>query len=157
YDHVSVLVDGSLLGAYAAGTMQAAVAGNLTSTWTLRETDLAGNESGETKLKPVPPIVGLSPEDAAATLEGAGFHAGDVSDGGSGPAGTVTGPAGLVLAEEGATIDLTVGGGSGAPGTKFVFSVVSTPNLKAPKQRTIGARVKLTRAARVTAVLYTRG
>ena len=155
YDNVSVRADGSLLGAYAAGTTEATVAASASSAFTLRETDLTGNESSEIKLVPVPPIVGLSPEDAAASLEAAGLHAGNTIGGGSGPAGTVTGPAGLLLAEEGATIDLTLAGGSGGPGTKFVFGVVSTPKLKMPRQRTIGARVKLTRAARVTAVLYT--
>jgi hypothetical protein len=63
-----------------------------------------------------------------------------------------------VLAEEGATIDLTVadgsGGGPGGPGSKLAFSVVSTPKAKTT-QRSLGARIRLTRAARVTAVLYT--
>jgi hypothetical protein len=103
----------------------------------------------------VPPLVGLSPEDAAAALEAAGFHAGDITTGGEGPAGTVSGPANLVLAEEGATIDLTVADGTGGgPSTKLVFSVVSTPKAKTT-QRTLGARIRLTRAARVTAILYT--
>jgi hypothetical protein len=155
YDHVSAFLDGSPLGSWAAGTTEAAVAGSLSAAWTLRETDLAGNESAETKLKPVPPIVGLSPEDAAATLEGAGFHAGTVTEGGVGPVGTVTGPAGLVLAEEGATIDLTVASGNAGSSTKFAFGIVSAPRAKVT-QPTLGARVKLTRAARVTGVLYGR-
>jgi hypothetical protein len=151
---VSVLVDGSVAGAYAAGTNEGTVAGDLSRTFTLNETDLAGNVSNDTKLAPVPPLIGLSPEDAAAALEAAGFHAGDVTTGGEGPAGTVSGPANLVLAEEGATIDLTVADGTGGPTTKLVFSVVSTPKAKTT-QRTLGARIRLTRAARVTAVLYT--
>ncbi len=153
YDKVSVSVDGSIAGAYPAGTTEGTVAGDLTRTFTLRETDLAGNESTETRLAPVPPIVGLSPEDAAAALEAAGFHAGSVT----GSSGTVSGPAGLVLAEEGATIDLTVGDGTGegdgGQGTKLAFFVVSTPKAKTT-QRALGARIRLTRASRVTAVLY---
>jgi hypothetical protein len=153
YDYVSLLVDGSSVGAVGAGTTEAQISGSPATVLTLRETDLAGNESVETKLRPVPPLVGLSPEDAAATLEAAGFHAGQTSGSCSGP---VTGPVGLVLAEEGATIDLTVCGAGGGtdPEAKLAFAVVSTPHLKRPKQGTIGARVKLTRAARITAVLY---
>jgi hypothetical protein len=153
YDHVSVLVDGNVADTYATGVTEADIAADASRSFSLRETDLAGNESGEAKLDRVPPIVGLSPEDAAAALEAAGFHAGATTEGGSGPAGTVSGPAGLVLAEHGATIDLTVAGGTSGPAAKLVFGVVSAPTAKVT-QPTIAARVKLTRAARLTAVLY---
>src|SRR5207253_1328515 len=74
---------------------------------------LAGTESElARRLVPVPSLMGKTPVQAAALLAPRGLTVGAVTTGGTGPAGTVTGPAGLVFAEQGSAIDLTVSSGS---------------------------------------------
>jgi hypothetical protein len=59
-----------------------------------------------------------------------------------------------VLAQPGATIDLTVAPGTKGA-TKFLFGVVSAKKFKPTQaRRTIAARIVVTRAAQVAAVLY---
>jgi hypothetical protein len=120
----------------------------------LKETDLAGNESSLTRpLRPVPSLVGKTPDEAAALLAALGFQIGSTTTGGTGPAGTITGPAGLVLAEAGSTIDVTVSAGSGS--TRLALKVTTAARVKpAVRKKSIAARVSVTRAARVTAELY---
>jgi hypothetical protein len=119
----------------------------------LKETDLAGNESALTPpLRPVPSLIGKTPDQAAALLESFGFKLGTTTTGGSGPAGTVTGPVGLVLAEEGATIDVTISGRGVL--TTLALKVITAPKLKPAVRKSIAARVSVTRAALITAQLY---
>jgi hypothetical protein len=119
----------------------------------LQETDLAGNESELTRpLVPVPSLIGKTPDQAAALLTPLGFTVGTVTTGGTGSAGTITGPVGLVLAEQGSAIDVTVAAGGAL--TRLVFKVVTAPRFKPAARRSIAARVSLTRAARVTAQLF---
>jgi hypothetical protein len=87
--------------------------------------------------------------DAAVdALVAAGFTVGDISEGGTGAPGTVTGPKNLALAEPGEAINIVAAPGAGA--TKFVFMVVGTKTAR----RTIGARVSVSRAATVATTLY---
>jgi hypothetical protein len=156
YDFVTVFSDSTDAGHYGIDYTTASIDG-----WTvgdprvfrLRETDLAGNESDLTRpLVPVPSLIGKTPDQAAALLTPLGFTVGTLTTGGTGPAGTITGPAGLVLAEQGSAIDLTV-----APGgtlTRLVFKVVTAPKVRPAARTRIAARVSLTRAARVTAELF---
>ena len=119
----------------------------------LKETDLAGNESPLTPaLLPVPSLIGKTPDQAAALLTDLGFKVGTITIGGTGPAGTITGPVGVALAEEGSVIDLTVSPGGGL--TRFVLKVTTAPRVKPAVRKNVAARVSLTRAARVTAELY---
>jgi len=119
----------------------------------LRETDLAGNESELTRpLVPVPSLIGKTPDQAAALLAPLGLTVGALTTGGTGPAGTVTGPVGLVLAEQGSAIDLTVA--SGGALTRLVFKVVTAPKFKPATRPRIAARISVTRVARVTAELF---
>jgi hypothetical protein len=101
---------------------------------------------------PVPSLVGKTPDQAAALLAPLGLTVGNVTTGGTGPAGTITGPAGLVLAEQGSAIDLTVASGSAL--TRLVLKVVTAPKFKPTARPRIAARVSVTRAARVTAELF---
>ncbi|TML88547.1 MAG: hypothetical protein E6G09_01940, partial [Actinobacteria bacterium] len=119
----------------------------------LKETDLAGNESTLTPaLRPVPSLIGKTPDQVAALLAQLGLEVGTITIGGTGPAGTITGPAGLVLAQEGSAIDLTVAPGGGL--TRLVLKVTTAPRAKPAVRKSIAARVSLTRASRVTAELF---
>jgi hypothetical protein len=100
----------------------------------------------------VPSLIGKTPDQIAALLAPLGLSVGSITYGGTGPAGTVTGPANLVLAEEGGSIDLIVS--QGGAGTRLAFKVVTAPRIKPAKRRSIGARVMVTRASRVTAQLF---
>jgi hypothetical protein len=157
YDYVTLYSDTTDIGHYGVDYTAAAV-GNWSTgdprVFRLKETDLAGNESVLTPpLRPVPSLVGLTPDQAESALNAHGFTLGTITPGGEGQAGTITGPAGLVLAEEGSAIDVTVVPG-GAGLTRFVFKVHTAPKFKPATRRTIAARISVTRAARVTAELY---
>src|SRR5204862_300956 len=91
-------------------------------------------------------------DQAAALLTPLGLKLGTLTTDGTGPAGTITGPAGLVLAEQGSTIDVTVAPGGAL--TRLVFKVVTAPKFKPSARPRIAARVSVTRAARVTAELF---
>jgi hypothetical protein len=156
YDYVTVFSGSTDVGHYGVDYTAAGI-----GSWSpgdprifrLQETDLAGNQSPLTPpLRPVPPLVGLTLDQAEAALTARGFSVGTVTVDGVGRPGTVTGPAGLVLAEEGATIDLTVAPGGGL--TSLVFKVHTAPKFTPSARQKIAARLSLTRAAQVTAELF---
>jgi hypothetical protein len=156
YDFVTVYSDATDIGHfnvdYTAAGIGAWSPGD-PRVFRLKETDLAGNESALTRpLLPVPSLVGKTPDEAAAALTARGFTVGTLTPGGTGAAGTVTGPVGLVLAEEGSAIDLTVAPGGSL--TRLVLRVHTAPKFKPSVRKKIAARVSLTRAARVTAQLF---
>jgi hypothetical protein len=156
YDFVTVFSDSTDTGHYGVDYTTASI-----GSWSvgdprifrLKETDLAGNESQLTRpLRPVPSLIGKTPDQVAALLAPLGLSVGSITYGGTGPAGTVTGPANLVLAEEGGSIDLIVS--QGGAGTRLAFKVVTAPKIKPAKRRSIGARVTVTRGSRLTAELF---
>jgi hypothetical protein len=156
YDFVTLFSDATDTGHFGVDYTAASVGGWSVGdprVFRLKETDLAGNESPLTQaLRPVPSLIGKTPDQATALLAPLGFKLGTITTGGTGPAGTITGPAGLVLAEEGATIDVTVAAGGSL--TKLAFKVITAPKLRPAVRKSIAARVSVTRAARVTAELY---
>jgi hypothetical protein len=156
YDYVTLFAGSSDTGHFGPDYTAATVAG-----WTpgdprifrLQENDLAGNQSGLTPpLAQVPSLAGLTLDQAQAALAARGLSIGSVTVGGTGKAGTITGPEGLVLAPQGAAIDVTVAPGGAA--TSLVFKVVTAPRFKPAKRKLFAARVLLTRSASVTAQLY---
>ena len=156
YDFVSVLANGSNVGQFGPDTTSADL-GSLdqNASIVLRETDLSGNTSADTTLRAVPPLAGRPLTDVESALVSAGFRIGDIVEGSTGTTGTVTEPSNLLLAAAGDAIDLTVAPGTIAANTKFVFSVVSAKKFKpAPKRHALAARILLTRAARVNAILF---
>jgi hypothetical protein len=156
YDFVTLFSGSSDSGHYGPDYTAATVAGwkpGDSRIFRLQETDLAGNQSDLTApLAPVPSLVGLTPDEAEAALTRAGFTIGSLTVGGAGAPGTVTGPEGLVLAPQGAAIDLTVSPGGAS--TSLVFKVVTAPRYKPAPRKRLAARVTITRAARVTAQLF---
>jgi len=121
----------------------------------LRETDLSGNTSTDTKLRAVPQLAGRPLEDVQSALTAAGFRTGELVEGTTGTPGTVTGPMNLALASAGDAIDLTVAPGTIAAHTKFLFGVVSAKKFKPTrKRRMLAARLLLTRSAHVGAMLF---
>jgi hypothetical protein len=156
---------------YENGTATQSLGGGQTSTtagaydpadtraFTLAESDAAGNVSPQTRpLRVVPTLVGLSTADARAALEARGFAVGKLNQVTSKSApGTVVGPADLVLAEEGATIDLDVAGDGSGSAAKLVFSVVGTKRFSWTQRTYIGARIKTSRASSVTVTLLNGG
>jgi hypothetical protein len=156
YDHVTVFSGSTDIGHYGVDYAAASIgpwsAGD-PRVFRLKETDLAGNESTLTApLRPVPSLVGLTLDQAEAALTSHGFKLGTVSVGDTGRPGTVTGPVGLALAEDGAAIDLTVAPGGAL--TRFVFRVHTAPKFKPSARKRLAARITVTRAARVNAELY---
>jgi hypothetical protein len=103
-------------------------------------------------LRPVPSLIGKTPDQAAALLAPLGLKLGTNTIGGTGPAGTITGPSGLVLAQEGTAIDVTVAPSAGL--ARFVLKVTTAPTIKPAARKNIAARISLTRAAGVTAELF---
>ncbi|TML19511.1 MAG: hypothetical protein E6G32_12085 [Actinobacteria bacterium] len=157
YDYVRVLANGAVVGDFGVDRTSGD-AGPWTAhdsrSFTLRETDVAGNNSQMTDpLRRVPPLVGKTLDGVQSALSAAGLKLGQVSQGGVGRPGTVTAPTNFVLAEQGTAIDVTVApGGTGF--TKLVFQVVSPRKFKPAQKKTLAARIVLTRKAHVTAVLY---
>ncbi|HEY3017207.1 MAG TPA: Ig-like domain-containing protein, partial [Gaiellaceae bacterium] len=156
YDYVTVFADSTDAGHYGVDYTAATVAGwkpGDPRVFRLKETDLAGNVSELSRpLLPVPSLVGMTPDQAEAALKARGFTVGDLIVGGTGKPGTVTGPEGLVLAEQGSAIDLTVAPGGAS--TSLVLKVITAPKFKPAANTKIAARLSVTRAARVTAQLY---
>jgi hypothetical protein len=156
YDFVTVFSDSTDAGHFGVDVTAASVGAwsvGDSRIFRLKETDLAGNESSLTQpLRPVPSLIGKTPDQVAALLAQVGLKVGTITTGGTGPAGTITGPSGLALAEQGSAIDLTVSPGSGL--TRFVLKVTTAPRVKPAVRKNIGARVSVTRAARVTAELF---
>jgi hypothetical protein len=155
YDYVTLFVGSADAGHYGVDHDEALVgpwsAGD-PRVFRLKETDLAGNESPLTlPLRPVPSLVGKTIDQVTMLLTERGFTVGQLIPSGSGPAGMVTGPAGLVLAGEGSAIDLTVT--LGTTGSKFAFRVVTAPRFKPTPRKKLAARISLTHAARVTTEL----
>jgi hypothetical protein len=156
YDFVTVFSDSTDAGHFGVDFTAASIgpwsAGD-PRIFRLKETDLAGNESSLTQpLRPVPSLIGKTPDQAAALLAPLGLKVGTTTTGGTGPAGTITGPAGLALAEAGSAIDVTVSPGAGF--TQLLLKVTTAPRVKPAVRNKIAARVSLTRAARVTAELF---
>jgi hypothetical protein len=153
YDYVTVFADSTDTGHYGPDSTAATLAGWQpadTRIVRLQETDLAGNQSALTQpLQDVPSLVGLTLDQAKAALAARGLSIGSVTVGGAGKPGTITGPAGLALAPQGAAIDVTVAAGSAS----LVFKVVTAPKFKPARKKTLAARVVLTRSAQVTARL----
>jgi len=156
YDFVTLFSDSTDAGHFGVDFTTASV-----GAWTvgdprifrLKETDLAGNESSLTPvLRTVPSLIGKTPDQAASLLAPLGLKLGTTTIGGTGAAGTITGPAGLVLAEEGTAIDVTVSPAGGF--TRLVMKVTTAPRVKPAVRKKIAARVSLTRASRVTAELF---
>jgi hypothetical protein len=157
YDFVTLFSDSTDAGHFGVDTTAAGIGAWSPSDpriFRLKETDLAGNESSLTSpLRAVPSLVGKTPDQAAALLAPLGLKIGTVTTGGAGPAGSITGPAGLALVEAGASIDVTISPGSGS--TRLVLKVTTAAKVKpAVRKKSIGARVSLTRASRVTAELF---
>jgi hypothetical protein len=156
YDFVTVFSDSTDAGHFGVDYTAAGVGAwspGDSRIFRLKETDLAGNESSLTQaLLPVPSLIGKTPDQAAALLAQLGLKVGTITTGGTGPAGTITGPAGLALAEEGSAIDLTVSPGGAF--TRLVLKVTTAPRVKPAVRKKIAARVSLTRASRVTAELF---
>jgi hypothetical protein len=156
YDYVSVFVNGSPAGQFSPDTTTADL-GPLdpNASIRLRETDLSGNTSVDTKLRAVPQLAGRQLDDVETALAAAGFRTGDLTEGTTGTVGTVTGPQNLAFAGEGDAIDLTVAPGTIAAYTKFLFGVVSAKKVAlTAKHRALAVRILLTRTARVNGVLF---
>ena len=156
YDYVRVLANGAGVGDFGVDRTSGDLGPWTTRdsrTFTLRETDGAGNTSSATdSLHRVPPLVGKTLDAAQSALSAAGLKLGHVTQGGVGRPGTITAPTNLVLAQPGTAVDVTVApGGTGF--TKLVFRVVATKQFKPARNRTLAARVVLTRKARVSATL----
>src|SRR5689334_680086 len=119
YDYVRVLANGVGVGDFGADRTSGDVGPWTTGdsrTFTLNETDIAGNTSPTAPaLKRVPALVGKTLDAAQSALEAAGLRLGQVTQGGVGKPGTVTGPTNLVLAAPGAAVDVTVAPGSTDP------------------------------------------
>jgi hypothetical protein len=156
YDFVTLFSGSTDSGHYGPDYTAATGAGwtpGDTRIFRLQETDLAGNQSDLTApLVLVPSLIGMTPDQAEAALAASGLSIGSLTVGGTGKSGTITGPEGLVLAGQGAAIDLTVAPGGAS--TSLVFKVVTAPKFKPAARKKIAARVTITRAARVTAQLF---
>ncbi len=157
YDFVTVFSNSTDAGHYGVDYTAANIGSWSTGDpriFRLKETDLAGNESSLTEpLRPVPSLIGKTPDQAAALLAPLGLKIGTTTTGGTGPAGTITGPTGLVLVEAGSSIDVTVAPGSGS--TRLVLKVTTAPRVKpAVLKKKIAARISVTRASGVTAELF---
>jgi hypothetical protein len=137
------------LGAFSA---------NDTRRFTLVQLDAAGNRSGHTQaLRAIPQVFGRGLEDAAVLLATAGFSVGTVREETNAlhAPGTVIGPSKVRLAVASTPIDLVVARAPGtAPQTRLVFSVTGAKKLALGAPTTIGMRIKVSRPAAVTAVLF---
>ncbi len=136
------------LGAFAADD---------TREFTFVQLDAAGNRSRPSEsLRAVPNVAGLGLEQAAAALAKRGFKVGTVRKVFAPrlAPGTVVAPIGVSLAVESTPIDLVVSR-DGAPQTKLVFQAAAAKRVVLGKRITVlAARLKATRPAKVTAMLY---
>jgi hypothetical protein len=156
YDFVTLFADSNDTGHFDPDYTAASVAdwkAGDTRIFRLKETDLAGNESDLTPpLVQLPSLIGMTRDQAEATLAKLGLSLGTVTVGGAGAAGTITGPEGLVLAPQGAAIDVTVAAvGASA---SFAFKVTTAPKFRPAVRRRMNARVLLTKPGRVVGQLY---
>jgi hypothetical protein len=124
-----------------------------TRRFTLTEINPLGVESAPTPvLRTLPPLAGLSRAAATQALAGRGFTAGrvvQVSAPGI-PAGTVVGPTGVHVQEEGSSVDLQVA----APSARSPFALQIAIAPRAPVTgRSLAARVSITDRARVDVTL----
>jgi hypothetical protein len=156
YDFVTLFSDSSDTGHFDPDNTAANVADwkpGDNRIFRLQETDLAGNESDLTSpLVQLPSLIGMTVDQAEATLAKLGLSLGTVTIGGVGAAGTITGPEGLALAPQGAAIDVTVAP-AGATAS-FAFKVVTAPKFRPVVRKRLNALVLLTRPARVIGQLY---
>jgi hypothetical protein len=149
-------VDGSPAATYAAGASSAALgAFNASDTraFTLSESDAAGNESAQTyRLRAVPPVAGLTLDNAKAALAGRGFVAGAVTYvANAAAAGTVISPTGLSVAAEGTAVDLVVS--TGPVPSPLLFSVAHASTFSWSTSRRLAVTALTSRTAQVTAML----
>jgi hypothetical protein len=156
---VLVLADGVVVQTLPPDATSASLApfdAGDTRRFTIREVDGAGNVSAESRvLKVVPALAGKTVEEARAALEAAGFTLGEVTeqDDATAVPGTILAPGGVVVAADGTAIDVVVATGGGSA-TKFVFRVSNSTTFSWHNGDVLKARVRATRAARVTASLY---
>jgi hypothetical protein len=125
-----------------------------TRSFTFVQVDAAGNRSEHSSvLRGVPAIVGIGMEQARTLLTARGFGVGALTyELGSGAApGTVLGYEGNALLVEGTKIGLRIAGTP--PQTKLAFDVAIAKRLVLGGPQTVGARVKTTRPANLTATL----
>jgi hypothetical protein len=126
--------------------------------FTLAETDEAGNMSGPAgPLRVVPELVGKPLDDASATLGARGFRVGSVTMAttpSAAPPGTVVSPSDPSVRDEGAAVDLVLAIGAPTPpppSAPFVFRVAEPKALATGTG--LAARVRTTRAADVAIAL----
>ena len=137
------------LGAFAAGD---------TRIFSFLQYDAAGNVSQPSQaLRAVPSLVGLGTDAAAGALAAAGFSLGTVGRAmapGVAP-GTIVGPAKLLVAAVGSSIDVTAS--MGGPQTQFVLRIANDKRIKVRVGRlaSIPVRIFSTRPATGTATLAT--
>ncbi len=126
-----------------------------TREFTMTEWDGAGNESARTTtLTALPPLVGQTVANARWALFARNFIVGSVTErASSAPAGTIIEPAGVQVRMMGTKVDLVVASAGPAAAAKLSLEVVGTKRI-AGTNRTIGARLKLTKAAQVTTTLF---
>ena len=121
--------------------------------FTLTEINPLGVESAHTQvLRAVPPLAGLSQAAATQALAARGFTAGrivEVSAPGI-PAGTVVGPTGVHVQEEGSSVDLQVAAASAR--SPFALQIAIAPRARV-SSRSLAARVSITDRARVDVTL----
>jgi hypothetical protein len=125
-----------------------------TREFSLSERDGVGNESARTTpFVVLPELVGRTVDEARVALAARGLTVGAIAERvSSAPAGTILEPSGVELRFKGTAVDLVVAAGT-APQTKLSFTVAGTSRM-ARTTRTVSARLKLTKAATVVAVLH---
>jgi hypothetical protein len=103
----------------------------------------------------VPPLADLTLSGARAALEAAGFTVGTVTETTATTAlpGTVVAPAGIRLELAGTPIDLVVARSGSAPQTRLALTIAAPQRVTLTKSTTVGVRLKVSKPARVTAVL----
>ena len=121
--------------------------------FTLTELNPLGIESAHTPvLRAVPPLAGLSQAAAAQALAGRGFTVGRVVQVAAPgiPAGTVVGPTGVHVQEEGTSVDIQVA--SATARSPFALRIAIAPTAHR-SSRSLAARVSITDRARVDVTL----
>ena len=121
--------------------------------FTLTELNSLGIESAHTPvLRAVPPLAGLSQAAAAQALAGRGFTVGRVVQVAAPgiPAGTVVGPTGVHVQEEGTSVDIQVA--SVTARSPFALRIAIAPTAHR-SSRSLAARVSITDRARVDVTL----
>src|SRR5439155_10369281 len=150
----TLFVDGQPYANYDVGQLETklgAFTADDTREFTIVESDLSGNVSAPAgPLTAVPDVVGMSLDDATAALAARGFTTGTLTPvAATVPAGTVVGPTGVQVLQKGSAVDLQVSGTVVPRQTQLVFAVAGASKV-ALTQRTIAARVKISKPAALT-------